>query len=176
MGGSTDLRFVQTGVEADLLLPNDVLDFDYRPKLQQSTEEKSSVEYILSEPFDPNAFAGLVLLLEDNFVIAKDMKDQLEESGIHDVAIASSAADALEIVSVERPVFAILDVNLGSGKTSEQVALQLMGQRVPFIFATGYGDKAELAPELKHVPRLTKPVATVELQDAMMAVLNGKNR
>lgn len=176
MGGSTDLRFIETGAEADLFLPNDVFELDHKPKPQQETEEKSNVASVSAKPFDPDAFEGLVLVLEDNFVIAKDMKDQLEEAGIDDIAIASSTADALEILSEERPTFAILDVNLGSGKTSEQVALQLGRKGVPFVFVTGYGDKAELPPELKHVLRLTKPVATLELQDAMMEVLHQQNQ
>ena len=60
----------------------EVLGFDQRPKALRTPQDVAHAADVPIEAFDPDAFDGLVLLLEYNFVIAKDMKDQLEESGI----------------------------------------------------------------------------------------------
>jgi light-regulated signal transduction histidine kinase (bacteriophytochrome)/CheY-like chemotaxis protein len=171
MGGTADMRFMHSGVEADFFLPLDVLNVDARPTLPDDPYAKSSIHISGAEAFDPAVFDGLVLLIEDNFVIAKDTKDILEDAGLRDIEISSTISGAFEVLSTERPVFAILDVNLGRSLTSEPIALQLKRLNVPFIFVTGYGDTFDFAAELKSLPCLTKPVPTEDLLSLMMQMM-----
>ncbi len=55
------------------------------------------------------------------------------------------------------PDVAVLDFNLGS-ETSEEVADDLIEQRVPFVFATGYGDNVMIPERFRHIPIVRKPV------------------
>lgn len=174
MGGSAELRFERAGLVADLFIPDDVFENEPNTVVLNSASTKAAITTKRVVPFDPAAIDGFMLVVEDNFVIANDMKDQLEKSGIKVIEICSNSEDALEVLSSEPPSFAILDVNLGGGNTSEPVANRLLKLGVPFLFVTGYGNNAELANSFDHVPRLTKPVATNDLQVAIMDVLNRK--
>jgi DNA-binding NtrC family response regulator len=82
---------------------------------------------------------ALVLLVEDNMLIALDTEDALLEAGVQRVVIAASTDAALAALANAAPDFAVLDFNLGS-ETSERVAEALADAGIPFCYATGYGD------------------------------------
>ncbi len=107
------------------------------------------------------------MLVEDNFIIAKELSDLLGECGFTSVEMASNVKSAQALLESFRPDLAILDVNLGPDSNSEPIALQLLEMGVPFFFLTGYGDQAELAAPLKDVPILTKPVSKPGLLKAI---------
>jgi DNA-binding LytR/AlgR family response regulator len=71
--------------------------------------------------------------------------------------------------SIERmvPTFALLDINLG-GENSMPVGHKLSELGVPFIFATGYGERAPVPPELAAAPVIQKPY-TREVVEAALA-------
>jgi len=171
MGGSSNLHFASTGVEADLFFPNAVLELDQSTTVKPGRKQRP-IGQTEEQAFDPNLVQGLFLVIEDNFTIAQDIREQLKIAGVKDIEISSNASDAMNILDTETPSFALLDVNLGPGKTSEPVALRLLDEKVPFIFATGYGEMAELAPELSHVQRLTKPLITNDLLGAISSLLS----
>ena len=50
----------------------------------------------------------------------------------------------------------MLDLNLGS-ENSIAVGKKLMELKVPFVFATGYGERAPIPAELGSVPVIQKP-------------------
>ncbi|HVK80816.1 MAG TPA: hypothetical protein VM915_09390 [Verrucomicrobiae bacterium] len=60
----------------------------------------------------------------------------------------------------------MLDVNLGSGN-SFPVAEELERRKIPFIFATGYGDHTIIPKSLGHIPVVRKPYGP----DALAATL-----
>ena len=170
LGGEAELKFLPDGVCAQLFLPARVLEeAGHRPL--SAPEAGAPLGVTTPGPFSAADVDGIVLLLEDNFIIAKEMQDQLEDFGFDEVHTVSNLADATEFLDTQRPVLAVLDVNLG-GQTSETIARRLSEEGVPFIFVTGYADKAELMPGLKQVPRLIKPVSDTELQDALTRLLS----
>lgn len=97
-----------------------------------------------------------VLIVEDEYLVAMDLAEALEERGILVVGPVASVGEALEqIENGQRLDAAVLDVNLG-GERVYRVAEALSARGVPFIFTTGYD--ADLLPEsLLSVPRLEKP-------------------
>lgn len=108
-----------------------------------------------SDPFA--ARPGLsVMILEDQLVIAIGLEQILNDAHIEHVITASSEQEALQVLEQHSPDAAILDVNLGRG-TSIAVAEALMRRRIPFLFATGYGDGISIPAHLKHIPVTRKP-------------------
>lgn len=171
MGGTSVLEFHEAGVRSELMLPDTIFDAVRSARTADSPDKPSALPLPTDLAFDPGLVKGPVLLLEDNFMLAKDMNDQLSESGLDEILVCSTAEDALELIDADQPAFAVLDVNLGPDKNSEAVALKLLELGVPFLFVTGYGDNSTTTPEIAHVPRLTKPAATRDLQGAMMSLL-----
>ena len=65
-------------------------------------------------------------------------------------------AGALEAVENSRPTVAMLDINLGDS-TSYLVADKLSEQGIPYLFASGYGEQAQLRERHKDSLVLQKP-------------------
>ena len=100
--------------------------------------------------------AGTALLVEDNMIIALEAEDVLLALGAGKVLVASNVAEALHLITIETPSFALLDVNLG-GEMSWPVALRLRELGVRYAFATGYSDQIEFPLEHRSAPKITKP-------------------
>ncbi|HZX79381.1 MAG TPA: response regulator [Lysobacter sp.] len=107
-----------------------------------------------------------VLVVEDEYLVADDLRVELEQAGAHVVGPAPTIADALRLLA-GAPVLdaAILDVNVG-GEPVDAVALQLERRGVPFVLATGY-DAWALPQALLHAPRCEKPVGLAALARAL---------
>lgn len=170
LNGRAELRFDPKGVTAVFALPVEAIDVSPSPK-QGKPRRLDPIRPAVPKPLPTERLEGSVLLVEDNFIIAREMVDQLGDFGFLDVNTASDAEDALALLNTEVPVFAILDVNLGAGQTSLPVAERLTALGVPFAFATGYGETAQIGPQLSGAPRLLKPVTTSELQDVVAGFL-----
>lgn len=96
-----------------------------------------------------------VLVVEDEYYIADDLRRSLKSAGAKIIGPMGSVAQAE--AALERGGFdcVVLDLNL-HGESAAVVADQLKVMGVPFAIATGYGSSA--VPErLNDVPRLEKP-------------------
>ncbi|MFK7879000.1 HWE histidine kinase domain-containing protein [Roseobacter sp.] len=162
MGGTADLRFCENGVEATLTLPPSA--FGDAPVKNRTQNERDNQ---LPSKTVTALRNGLVLLVEDNFMVANAMRTVLENAGFVSIEMLSGVDPAMEFLQVETPTFAALDINLGQGVTSEPIASELLRRNVPFIFVTGYGEQHSLAPHLNNVPTLTKPITRRELLSAL---------
>ncbi|MDQ4087792.1 MAG: response regulator [Pseudomonadota bacterium] len=80
----------------------------------------------------------LILVVEDEPIVAMMIEDLLEELGARALGPARSNAQALHLAETSAIDAAILDVNLGDERSYE-VAERLRERGVPFVFATGYG-------------------------------------
>ncbi|MFK7941896.1 MAG: HWE histidine kinase domain-containing protein [Paracoccaceae bacterium] len=170
LGGTANVEFLPSGLQVKFVIGHrhfDTETTDFPPPLRSSLA--SSRQHDLSSV----EVHGPALLLEDNFIIAKEMADLLGDLGAQPIEVFSSADDALQYLQDERPRFAILDVNLGSDQTSEAVAMRLLELKLPFLFVTGYGDSAVLSEQLAQVPRLTKPVSAEELAERLIKLVDG---
>ncbi len=78
-----------------------------------------------------------ILIVEDDWVIAMDMSDLVEELGGEVVGPAGELAQGLALAESEELAGAILDVNL-NGVSTFALADRLLANNVPVIFATGY--------------------------------------
>ena len=118
----------------------------------------------MSEQFP---LSGLhVLVVEDMFLVALDLSDQLTDSGCDVIGPASSVKQALAQIDGIELDGAVLDINL-AGERSFPVAELLASRGIPFLFLTGYDSEAAVPDEFQNAPRLSKPVDARALTEAV---------
>ena len=79
-----------------------------------------------------------VLVVEDDAILAFDLSDQLRDEGFDVVGPAIDAEQGVAFVEREGCDVGVLDVNLGEGRTSESVAVELARRSLPFVVVSGY--------------------------------------
>lgn len=82
-------------------------------------------------------FGRLVLVVEDELMVAWDIESTLTAAGIRVLGPVSSVSTALALISQQTPDAAILDLNL-QGELCTPVAQRLREMGVPFILSTAY--------------------------------------
>lgn len=111
-----------------------------------------------------------ILVVEDEFLVALLLEDQLERLGCQIGRTAATLAQAMDAVAAERFDAAVLDVNL-SGELSFPVAAALKARGTPFLFATGFG-AAGIDPAFAGAPVLQKPYTEAQLRNALVTALS----
>jgi two-component system, response regulator PdtaR len=84
-----------------------------------------------------NLFGRLVLVVEDELMVAWDIESTLNAAGIKVLGPVSSVAAALALIEQQTPDAAILDLNL-QGELCTPVAQRLRELGVPFVLSTAY--------------------------------------
>ena len=83
-----------------------------------------------------------VLIVEDQFIEANNLKKVLRRAGFSVCPIASSVVAALEIVSTESPDLVMIDIFLKGGQTGIDLARILKEKQIAFIYLSANSDKA----------------------------------
>ncbi|MDB6164616.1 MAG: response regulator receiver protein [Xanthomonadaceae bacterium] len=109
-----------------------------------------------------------VLLVEDEMCLAMMLQDLLEDAGYR-VIKAARVAGAMAMADDQSIDAAILDVNL-AGRDVFPVADKLRKRGVPFMFASGYGERG-LPTEFQGSPVLQKPYDPAALETMLSNVL-----
>ncbi|WP_292080905.1 response regulator [Mesorhizobium sp.] len=97
-----------------------------------------------------------VLVVEDDFYLADDTRQMLEDAGAEVLGPVSAADEALSLLEIRKPDCAVVDVNLGAGP-SFGLASTLQARGIPFVFLTGY-DPDIIPAEFRGAPCLQKPI------------------
>lgn len=111
-----------------------------------------------------------ILVVEDSALLAYNLADELAANGYVVVGPAQNAEAALALIESEGCDAAVLDVNLGTGKTSEPVALEMRRRRIPFAIVSGF-ETNRLPPAFREAPALQKPVRIDLLIDRLHAII-----
>lgn len=83
-----------------------------------------------------------VLIVEDERVVAMDLRLLLQRLGYSVPAIASSASEALEQVAVHRPALVLMDIRLRGPQDGISIAEQIRASYdIPVVFLTAYADQ-----------------------------------
>jgi DNA-binding response OmpR family regulator len=106
-----------------------------------------------------------VLVVEDEPIVALDIRQQLANAGFEVVGPATSVADALPLIAGPGCDVAVLNVNLGN-ETSEPIARKLRASGKPFVVLSGYSTD-DLPPSFTGAFFLTKPALMAELVAAV---------
>lgn len=114
-----------------------------------------------------------VLIVEDEMLLALLLEDLLTEAGYR-VRKAARLPAALELAGTESFDAAVLDINL-AGTQVFPVADVLRDRGIPFLFASGYGEKG-LPAEYLQYPMLQKPYGAGQIQSTVAALLVDRER
>lgn len=111
-----------------------------------------------------------ILIVEDNRIVAEDIKFSLEELGYQVCGIATSGEKALEFVKDTIPDLAIMDIRLGKGMNGiETATLFNRIYSIPVIYLTAHADEETLERAKLTEPfgYLVKPFEVEELKSAV---------
>ena len=118
--------------------------------------------------------AKRILVVEDELMIRMLLEDMLGELGYTVAAEAARIEEALDAAKNADFDIAILDVNL-NGQPISPVADALVARGMPFVFATGYGERG-LPEPYRDRPTLKKPFQMDGLKQMLQTALDrGKN-
>ena len=115
-----------------------------------------------------------LLIVEDERIVALDLKLTLESLGFEVVASAATEADAVRLAMSYRPDLVLMDINLEVGGDGIQAAMELMRfADVPVVFLTAYADNDILRRASAVAPYgyLVKPVQQRELNATVQMAL-----
>ena len=107
-----------------------------------------------------------IFIVEDEVLIAFEMSDILEDLGFEVVGPSVHVEDAVETAKEAKIDAAFLDVNLGGGMTSEEVARVLRERGIPFMFVTAY-DAHQIEFRTSDDRVMRKPVTSAEVLNAL---------
>lgn len=111
-----------------------------------------------------------VLLLEDEFVVALDAEQMLQELGVVRVETAATLRDAEARAREGHFDVAVLDVNI-NGQMSFDLAESLRARGTAVVFATGYELKDRAIPNVDTALCVSKPYTSERLRQALCAAL-----
>src|ERR1039458_8995093 len=88
---------------------------------------------------------GKVLIVEDEPIVALDLKQELEMLGCEVLGVAESADEALVAAGVHRPDLALMDVRIvGSVDGIQTAGLLRAAYQIPVVFLTSYSDETTI--------------------------------
>ena len=111
-----------------------------------------------------------VLVVDDEFLVALDIKRMLVDMGMEVVGPATSLKSALELAEAEAIDVAILDVDLGDGGFVTPVVNTLIARCIPFALATGYSYWAGNG-QFADAICVRKPFTAEQMQQAIQTIL-----
>lgn len=111
-----------------------------------------------------------ILIVEDNSIIALDMKKSLEKMGFIITDIISRLSKVPSSIEVNIPDVAIIDINLHGNLDGIEVGKYLSKLNIPFIYLTSYSDNEIIQNALETNPicYLIKPLNIEELKSNLL--------
>lgn len=169
LGGSVSFSWNPVGLHCEMV-------FRLAPRVANAAPSAVPADGAAGDAAQTSLAGCRVLVVEDEPLVAMDLAAALAALGCEVVGPVSTLEEALCVGKAEtaagRLSAAVLDVNLHGAMS---LADLLAEQRVPFVYATGYGEVPEgtgvAAPCV-----LRKPVAPAELADALRRTIAAQRR
>lgn len=119
---------------------------------------------------DPPLQGFRVLVVEDEFLLADELRSELEQAGAEIIGPIGHLAGAMALANAHITIdAAVLDLNLG-GEEVFPLADLLCARGVPLIFSTGY-DRVSLPSRFANVPACVKPVPLSQVVAMLQGVI-----
>jgi FOG: CheY-like receiver len=115
-----------------------------------------------------------ILIVEDESIVALDIKDKVERLGYNVLAVVSSGEKAIEEVKKVQPELVLMDIVLKGEIDGIETARQIREHfDIPIIYLTAHSDTQTLTRAKITGPfgYLVKPFVDTELRKAIEAVL-----
>jgi len=110
------------------------------------------------------------LIVEDEILIAEELKERLSLLGFSVIAAVDSAEEGIAIATRERPDLVLMDIRLKGKKDGVQAAKEIHQKvDVPVVYLTAYSDRltVERAKGTEHDGFILKPFHARELQSTI---------
>jgi two-component sensor histidine kinase/DNA-binding response OmpR family regulator len=164
LGGSVKFDWNRSGLRCSMAVPMDAKTVSFRKSGDEGKRAEPGSIAAAAKPHD----ASLILLVEDEPLVAMMLADMLSELGHMVDGPHSRLKDAIGSARNGDIQAGILDVNLG-GESIYGVADILNSRGIPFVFVTGYSADS-IDRRFADVPVLQKPIERQKLQ-AVLAVI-----
>lgn len=118
-----------------------------------------------------------ILIVEDEVIIANDIKDMIEELGHHVVEICISGKEAITILNSKKVDLALLDITLKGGINGIDLATRINEEyKIPFIFLTSHSDSATVSQAVQQDPDgyIVKPFEKADLFTSIQLCMHKK--
>lgn len=115
-----------------------------------------------------------VLVVEDEPIVALDLKRMLEASGFLVTGVATQLREGVQMALSLPLDVALLDVRLSQGTTSRELARILRRRGVPVLLVTAHvqpGRQGEFDEAYADCPLLAKPFGKKQLLEAVQGLL-----
>lgn len=108
-----------------------------------------------------------LLIVEDNWTVAEELRRKLEQAGFEIVGMASGGRQAFELAEESLPEVAIVDIDLRDNIDGTTVGELLAERGVAIIYLTAFFDQALREGREHAVEVLSKPYQDRELFAAL---------
>ncbi|RED22678.1 DNA-binding NtrC family response regulator [Flavobacterium cutihirudinis] len=85
-----------------------------------------------------------ILIVEDEFIVANDLKIMLQKAGYQIVGIASSVVQARKLIEEKKPDWVLLDIMLKGDLTGIDLAWELREMNLPFLYISANTNQSTL--------------------------------
>ena len=161
----------ECGGQANMTLAPEGFEFSFQGDLSTRTQMVSPRHIAIvskprsilpAPPVSPQTGCR-ILLIEDEALIALQLKLDLEAEGHTVIGPIGKLSEALVTAAEDEFDIALIDINLGADN-SAPIAEILDRRKIPFAFTTGYNDLIFLPPPLRDYPHLTKPYSPADVK------------
>jgi DNA-binding response OmpR family regulator len=111
-----------------------------------------------------------VLIVEDETLIAEELKERLSRLGFSVIAAVDSAEQGIAIATREHPDLVLMDIRLKGAKDGVQAAREIHEQMdVPLVYLTAHSDQltVERAKQTHYDGFILKPFRAGELKSTI---------
>ena len=116
-----------------------------------------------------------VLIVEDEAIVAENVREILESYGYHVTGLTASGRTAIELAREIRPDVVLMDIRIKSDLNGIETAVCLQGlyePPIPILFTTAYADESyPLLTAVKPYAIMKKPFSTADLTSNILKVM-----
>ncbi len=155
--------------EALLLRTIEEMRYDQIATIMQcdQTEAEELVQIALNEM--GRAISGRVMIIEDETIIAMDLKGIVQAMGHGVTGIARTHSAAIDLAAKERPDLILADIQLADGSSGIDAVNELLGSMgaIPVIFITAFPERLLTGDRPEPAFLISKPYSEEQVRSAV---------
>ena len=110
--------------------------------------------------------ARIVLIVEDQLLLAMTVRDALEDHGYRVLELAIRHQEALDTVAETRPDLALVNIELADGDDGSVLAGELTAMGIPVVFISGQASRIEASRDAA-IASMPKPYDAADMVGAV---------
>ena len=162
-------RLTPNSREALLLRTIEELRYDQIARVMQvdHAEAEELVQIALSEM--GQAISGNVMVIEDEMIIAMDLKGIIQAMGHEVTGVARTHTQAVELAGKKRPDLILADIQLADGSSGIDAVNEMMREMgdIPVIFITAFPERLLTGDRPEPAFLISKPYSEEQVRSAV---------